>query len=284
MKVRKLDKQSKTKINAQNKGMVLFTLLCILLFYPPFFKGLFFQKEILITHILSFGLFIIYLVNKATRGEKIKLNTPFDYIGLLFIGAYILPIIFRQWADLREAVGLILRYTNFYVVYLMLKDYAGEEKYMNWILDIFILSGVVTAIIGLLGAGGYVNLQDVVLGNRISSTFQYPNTLAAFLMTLFFITIAKQIKADLLWEKTLYGIVGFIMVFTFISTYSRTAWVLFPIFAIGYFLIAPKTAKADILLYYVGVATPSILLLQPFSKYTSNIEGRSPKAVLLSVL
>ena len=197
MKVRKLDKQSKTKINAQNKGMVLFTLLCILLFYPPFFKGLFFQKEILITHILSFGLFIIYLVNKATRGEKIKLNTPFDYIGLLFIGAYILPIIFRQWADLREAMGLILRYTNFYVVYLMLKDYAGEEKYMNWILDIFILSGVVTAIIGLLGAGGYVNLQDVVLGNRISSTFQYPNTLAAFLMTLFFITIAKQIKRDL---------------------------------------------------------------------------------------
>lgn len=236
------------------------------------------------THILSFGLFIIYLVNKVTRGEKLTFNNPFDYIGLFFILAYILPITFKQWANLRDAIGLVLRYANFFVIYLMVKEYATEEKYKNWILDIFILSGVGAAIIGLLGAAGYVHLQDVVLGNRISSTFQYPNTLAAFLMTLFFITTGKQIKEEKLWKKNLYGTAGFIMVFTFVFTYSRAAWILFPLFAIGYLLVIPRALKINTLLYYIAVAVPTGLLLQPFSKYTNNIEGGSPKALITILL
>lgn len=275
-------KHNKNQI--QEKGIITFILLGILLFYPPFFKGLFFQKEILMTHILSFGLFIIYLVNKITKGEKIEFNNPFDYIGLLFILAYILPIIFNQWANLRDALGLVLRYANFYVVYLMVKEYAREEKYKNWILNIFIISGVGTAIIGLLGAAGYVHLQDVVLGNRISSTFQYPNTLAAFLMTLFFITTGKLMKTEEIYKKILYGIAGFIMLFTFVFTYSRAAWVLFPIFAIGYLIIIPKEYKIRTLLHYITIGIPIVLLLQPFSKYTTNIESGSPKAIMVILL
>ncbi|SDJ85584.1 O-antigen ligase family protein [Natronincola ferrireducens] len=268
----------------EGKSLILFTLLAILLFYPPFFRGLFFQKEILITHILSFGLFTIYLINKVTKGEKISFNNPFDYIGLFFIVAYILPIVFRQWADLRGAIGLVLRYTNFFVVYLMVKEYAVEEKYKNWIVDIFILSGVGTAIIGLLGGAGYVTLQDVVLGNRISSTFQYPNTLAAFMMTLFFITAGKQAIENNNWKRNLYATAGFVMAFTFIFTYSRTAWVIFPIFALIYLVILPSMERVKTIFYYIAVIVPSLLLLQPFSSYTTNIEDKSPRAVLTVVI
>ncbi|SNS43765.1 O-Antigen ligase [Anaerovirgula multivorans] len=289
MKAKELKKKNKSIENklpsqAKGKGMIVFALLCILLFYPPFFKGLFFEKEILFTHILSFGLFIIYLTNKITKGEKITFNSPFDYIGVFFIIAYLFPIVFKQWANLRDAIGVTLRYANFFVVYLMVKEYAQEEKYKNWILDVFITSGVGTAIIGLLGAAGYVKLQDVVLGNRISSTFQYPNTLAAFLMTLFFITTGKQALEEKLWKKNLYAAAGFIMVFTFIFTYSRTAWVLFPIFAILYLGIIPSAMRIKTIFYYIAVGLPSLLLLQPFTNYTSNIEEKSPRAVLVVVI
>lgn len=289
LKTKELKKKNKSIENklpsqAKGKGMIVFTLLCMLLFFPPFFKGLFFENEILITHILSFGLFIIYLTNKITKGEKIAFNSPFDYIGVFFIIAYLFPIVFKQWADLRDAIGVTLRHANFFVVYLMVKEYAQEEKHKNWMLDVFITSGVGIAIIGLLGAAGYVNLQDVVLGNRISSTFQYPNTLAAFLMTLFFVTTGKQALEEKLWKKNLYAAAGFIMAFTFIFTYSRTAWVMLPVFAIAYLAILPSENRLKTLFYYIAVGLPSLLLLQPFSSYTSNIEEQSPKAVLIVVL
>ncbi|AKL93652.1 O-antigen polymerase [Clostridium aceticum] len=286
MKTKELKKKNNViekerSVAGKSKGIVVFTLLCILLFYPPFFRGLFFQKEILMTHILSFGLFIIYLINKTTKGEKVTLDSPFDYIGMFFIVAYILPIVFRQWADLREAIGLVLRYVNFFVVYLMVKDYAKEERYKNYMLDVFILSGTLTALIGLLGAAGYVNLPDVVLGgNRISSTFQYPNTLAAFLMTLFFITAEKQVSVEKLWRKNLYATAGFLMIFTFIFTYSRVAWMIFPIFAVVYLIILPAVVRLKVLFYYIAAGLTSLLLLQPFNNYITNVEDKSSMAVI----
>ena len=48
---------------------IIFFSLCILIFYPPFFRGLFFQKELLITHMLSFFLGAIWLYTKRNIKE-----------------------------------------------------------------------------------------------------------------------------------------------------------------------------------------------------------------------
>ncbi|QUH25051.1 O-antigen ligase family protein [Serpentinicella alkaliphila] len=287
MKTRVLSKNNKIReeVTPKSKGLIIFTLLCIVIFYPPFFKGLFFEKEILMTHIISFLLFSIYLANKLLNGEKLKIDSPFDIIGVLLIIAYILPIATLKWANLRVAIGYVLRYINFFVIYLMIKDYVNEKKYKNIIIDVIICSGVVTATIGLLAIAGYVNYTDAVLtGNRISSTFQYPNTLAAFMMTLFFLSATMQSIEEKLWKKNLYAISGYIMLLTFIFTYSRAAWLLFPIFALLYFLVIRGEDRIKVLLYLITVGISNLVILQPFMSQTNSVIDKNIKSIATVLL
>ncbi|SCX77514.1 O-antigen ligase family protein [Alkaliphilus peptidifermentans] len=275
-------KREMSKKDNKTFGLVIFSLLCVLIFYPPFFRGLFFPRATLITHILSFSLFLSYLIYKRLQDEKIELTSVFDYIGLLLIIAYALPIIFGQWANLRDAIGELLRYINVFVVYLMVKDFAKEEKYKKAILNTLVASGVAVSLIGLLAAFGYFSLADAVLGNRISSTFQYPNTLAAFTMTLFFIAFYLLNESNKTWQKTLYSVSGFIMFFTFIFTFSRGAWLLFPIFALAFIILLPGKARINGILYLIIVGVPSLIAMQPFTTILSN-DGASLKGLLIFI-
>ncbi|WP_041720197.1 O-antigen ligase family protein [Alkaliphilus metalliredigens] len=277
--------KTKAGVTKQSKrqSVLLFILLGVLVFYPPFFRGLFFERERLLTHALSFGLFMTYLMDQIIKGEKIDVNSPFDYIGGLLIFAYVLPVVFFQWANLREAVGMILWQVNLFVVYFMVKEYAQEEKYRRWILDIVLLSGVITAIVGILGAVGIVNLADVVLGNRIASTFQYPNTLAALMMALFFIVTGLQSQEENSWKKYFYATSGFLMIFTFIFTYSRAAWMMLPIFALLYIAFAPGKSRTDGIFYMIAVAVPNILILQPFTSSLSAEEANLGGIIIVAV-
>ena len=262
----------------------LLVLLSILIFILPFFRGLFFRKEMLLTHIASFLIFILYGMYKIKQKEKIKLDSTFGLIGLSFIVIYILPVIFGRRANLGSAIDMIIRQVNLFVIYLMVNDFSKEERYKKVILNVLIASGVVTAFIGILGATGYVHLPDVVLGNRIASTFQYPNTLAAFIMTLFFITLGLKSDTQKLWLRGIYAASGFIMLFTFIFTYSRAAWLLFPIFALIYLLVVPGKERLSTLFYYIAVGIPIVLTLQPFTKYLAVDTEKKAKALILVVV
>lgn len=275
------------KINRKNNKknttfeLVLMILLSILLFYPPFFRGLFvsFTKEVLMTHILSFGLFILYLIYKQVSKEKIILNSIVDYIGLFLIIAYTLPVIFGQWANLREAIGEIIRYANVFMIYLMVKDFAANEKYKKIMLTTLVASGVLVALVGLFSAIGFGELRDAVVGtNRISSTFQYPNTLAAYLGILFFISFALMNDCHNIWKKNGYALAGFIMFFTFVFTYSRAAWLLIPFFAVALIILITAQNRINAITYLASVGIPSLIAMQPFSKY---LGGESKGKALL---
>ncbi|KAB3534746.1 hypothetical protein F8154_08465 [Alkaliphilus pronyensis] len=271
------------KNNHKTLQLVLFSLLCVLVFYPPFFRGLFFTGAILGTHIFSLLLFIGFLVYKKLNNEKIVLNSIFDYIGLLLIVAYALPIIFGQWGNLRDAIGELLKYINVFLVYLMIKDFTNDSKSREVVLNVLVISGVLVSLIGLVTAFGYLDLQDAVLGNRIASTFQYPNTLAAFTMTLFFLTVCLIEKSDKAWQKGLYATSGFIMLFTFIFTYSRGAWLLFPIFSLLCILVLPSRARVNTILYFITVTIPIITILQPFTNILNNEEGTARGLIFFAI-
>lgn len=76
------------KIKKKNKTfeLSLMIILSMFLFYPPFFRGLFisFTKEVLMTHILSFCLFMTYLIYKQISKEKIIFDSIVNYIAFFF--------------------------------------------------------------------------------------------------------------------------------------------------------------------------------------------------------
>lgn len=260
------------KIKKKNKTFELFLMiiLSMFLFYPPFFRGLFisFSKEVLMTHILSFCLFMTYLIFKQISKEKIIFDSIVDYIVLFLIVAYTLPVVFAQWVNLRESIGEIIRYANIFMLYLILKDFIVKEKYKNIILTTLVVSGVFIALTGLFSAMGFGGLTDAVLsGNRISSTFQYPNTLAAYVGTLFFINFALMNESKEKWKKAGYATAGFILFFTFIFTYSRAAWLLMPLFALALIVLLKGKSRINAIAYLVTVTIPTLVVMQPFTKF-----------------
>lgn len=279
----KTQKQYQKEIS--NKGIVdkvIFSLLCILIIGAPLFRGLFFEKEIMISNIFAFSIFVLFLYNKHKKGESLTIfNSPYDYIGLLFIVAYILPIITFQWANLRDAIDILIRYTVYYGIYLMIKDMVQSEKYKDYFVKVLILGSLVVAFIGIFGAAGYINLDDVIMGNRISSTFQYPNTLAALMMAMFFLVTGSIHKSEKYIEKIVYGASGFVMLFTFIFTYSRGAWLLFPVFAVLYLIFVSGKDRIASILYFIAALVPNVLVLQPFTSQLGIEAETKPKALLV---
>lgn len=277
------------QIEQQRNGKVLaeqliFVLVSILIIGAPLFRGLFFQKEIMLSNIFIFGIFTVFVLTKSKRKEKLIIfNSPYDYIGLMFIVAYTLPIITFQWANLRDAIDILIRYTTYYAIYLMVKDLVQDEKYRGYFTKVLMLGSLIVAMIGILGAAGYIKLDDVIMGNRISSTFQYPNTLAALMMSIVFLINGSIHQSGKYIEKLIYGIVGFIMLFTFIFTYSRAAWLLFPIFAVLYLVFLPSKDRIDSILYFIAALIPNVLVLQPFTSRLAIEAETKPKAFLVFV-
>lgn len=264
---------------------IIFALLSILIIGAPLFQGLFFQKEIMISNIFAFAIFVVFLLNKKRNKEKLTIfNSPYDYIGLLFIIAYLLPIIFFQWASLRDAIDILIRYTTYYAIYLMVKDMTQFERYKEYFTKVLILGSLVVAFIGIFGATGYIKLEDVIMGNRISSTFQYPNTLAALMMAMFFLVNGSIHKAEKYIEKLIYGAAGFVMLFTFIFTYSRAAWLLFPIFALLYLVFISGKDRIASILYFIAALVPNILVLQPFTSQLAIEADTKPKALIVFLI
>ncbi|MBN4062955.1 MAG: hypothetical protein COA82_12455 [Alkaliphilus sp.] len=256
-------------VKAESKllKLAVFMLLSVFLFMLPFYRGLYFQGEIMIAHIVSLFLFIMHIISKMINKKKIELVSHTDYVAILLIIAYLLPIIFFRWANLRDSVGMVLWSINTFIIYLMVKDYSKDELYKKLILNAILASGVAVISIGLLASFGYVEYADAFMGNRISSTFQYPNTLAAYTMMLFFITFGMMKEEKKYWLKTIYAVVGFLMFFVFVFTYSRAAWLIFPFIAFVYFIAIPYKAKAQAIFYVISVLVPTIGLMQPFTRY-----------------
>lgn len=281
---------SKTKVSKNIKSntimdKVIFALISILIIGAPLFQGLFFEREILISNIVAFGIFVLFLFNKNKKKEKLTMfNSPYDYIGLLFIVAYLLPIVTFQWANLREAIDILIRYTVYYSIYLMIKDMVQVEKYKEYFSKVLILGSLIVAFIAVLGAAGYVTLDDVIMGNRLASTFQYPNTLAALMMAMFFLTTGAIHKSEKYIEKMIYGASGFVMLFTFIFTYSRGAWLLFPVFALLYLLFIPNKERISSILYFITALIPNVLVLQPFTSQLALDAETKPKALIVFII
>ena len=242
-------------------------MLAVLLVLLPFFRGLFFTQEILLTHIVSFTLYLVYLFTKYQKKEELPIGSLLDLSVILMVLAYILPVIFGQWANLRDAWSEVIKYVNFFVIYTMVRDYASQERYKQIILSALVFSGVIVALIGLFSAMGFGQLKDAVLGgNRIASTFQYPNTLAAYLGTLIFLSFGLMERTDEAWKKVILVSAGFIMLLTFILTYSRAAWLLLPIFIIGLFILLTKESRMFFLIYLLSIGSAVIAVLQPLAR------------------
>lgn len=279
-------KQYKLQFNIVNfLRIILIAGLAILIFYPPYARGLFFDKELLPFHIISFSLFILFWIYKLLNKDYAVFKTPLDYAAAGMVVVYLLPIAFTQAANVRTALGELLKYCNYFAVYLMIRDTVKSKKALYILLNIVLASAVGLALIGIDAAAGekaariiekVVNILPGVeykifgayVGGRINSMLQYPNTLASYLLAAFILSTGLTIyHKNGVW-KHLYTGASFVLLLTFIFTYSRGAWLMLPLVYILFILLLWNVYHAMEGILYGGAAGVLALAATPlFYKY-----------------
>lgn len=281
-KTNKSDKNTKTKLKAvKNEKLItrmrafLIAAMAIIIFYPPYLQGLFFEKHILPTGIFVFAVFIIFLVYKWLKKDFAFLKTPIEYIALAFVAVYFISIF--NAVHTRSAIIEWLKYCMYFAVFYMITELAHDLKTKLLFLWTIIASAVGVSIIGLDSANGgkFVGVLNKIfnifgykgdmffglfVSNRINSTLQYPNALASYVMAVFFLTIGMLMVQKKWWQKAITGACSFILFVTFILTYSRGAQILFPVALVIFFLAMPKGNRIKAVTHVILIVVPAAVI------------------------
>ena len=105
--------------------MVSFVFLGILIFYPPFFRGLFFNEDMFLYHIITALVFILIWANKIYQKDYTFLKTPLDWAIFAYAGVYLLSLIGAV-----HPAGLlwIFKVLNYFMVFWMITQVVKNFK------------------------------------------------------------------------------------------------------------------------------------------------------------
>lgn len=261
---------------------IVFWGLCLLLFIGPYFRGLFFETESLPVQVFSFSLALIWIIYK-TKDKNYKLiKSSIDILVLGLTLMYFVSIVYG--VNTRLAIIEALKYGNYFVIYILARDLISDEKHQKYLLNTIVLSAVGIALVGIGSAIGTWEYNGAVLSNRISSTFQYPNTLASYLAAVFILIIGLIIMEDNKKIKALYGAISSLMLFTFILTYSRGMWLILPILLILLFFTMRNRRKLEIIVYTTTNVVSAIPLAFLFTARLANGSGTGLWLIVIGLM
>ncbi|SDY66687.1 O-Antigen ligase [Proteiniborus ethanoligenes] len=248
---------------------IVFWGICLLLFIGPYFRGLFFETEFLPAGIYTFSLALIWMISKYKDKDYKLIRSSIDILVLGLTLMYFVSIIYG--VNTRLAILEALKYGNYFAIYIIGRDLISDEKHQKYLLNTIVISAIGIALVGIGSAIGTWEYNGAVIGGRISSTFQYPNTLASYLAAVFILTIGLIIMTENNKLKALYGASSSLMLFTFILTYSRGMWLILPALLLILFITIPNRRKLETIIYIITSAIISIPLAFLFNSKLSTM-------------
>ncbi|SMB98146.1 Tfp pilus assembly protein PilF [Thermanaeromonas toyohensis ToBE] len=233
-----------------------FSALLLLLFYPPFFRGLFFPVEQRWTLILATLAFVLTWLWKFSRREVGFLKSPLDYATLAMVMVYILSSL--QPASRHLALAEVSKVTLYFLVFWLIVQLNRNQLTTSWILHSLYGAGIGVSLAGLLTATGIIYIKDGFVGGRIYSTLQYPNALAAYLMGISFLGFYLWGRAGNL-PRLFYAAGNYLLLMVFLGTGSRGAYLVYPSTLTLYFLLTPKGSRLGFLAHLVATSVCALV-------------------------
>lgn len=242
-----------------NKENIMYVIYLALIVLPLYFKGAYFENAYL-PFIIGVSILFMFHIKSRYKGSKLGLiqnDSDLFLIGLVLLYS----LTFFYGVNKRASLIEFSKYAGYMAVFFLSRDIGKDSKKRNITIDIIILAGIVVSIIGMGSMIGTWEYTDAYMGTRLASTFQYPNTLAAYASALYFLAMGKAILEENKWKLFLYG--GSLTVFfsTVIFTASRGMWLLFPVILLAYFIIINKKDKVTLFFY----SLLNLILAVPFS-------------------
>lgn len=279
-------KRKKTKQIAKNEPrmprwlpLVTFVALGILIFYPPFFRGLFFKEDMFIYHIFTAIVFTLIWIIKIYKKDYTLLRTPLDWAIIAYAGAYLLSLIGAVHPG--EAFYGFLKTLNYFMVFWMVTQVVKNYHTYEIILKILLAAGTGVAVIGILAATGYSNYPSAFDGRHIMSTLQYHNTTAAYLGVLSFVGITLWILEKSFYKRIIYSFATFLMVLVTLTAISKGAWLIFIIGGILLLIGMPGIYRLKAI-YSLGLTLITAIIIN--TKFLPIITGEGSTGGLLYIL
>lgn len=237
-------KQQKRKAKSQNSRifnkfyvygrLALLIAVAILLFYPPYFRGLFFAAEMLATNLATSAVFLLWCITSLRKKDAAVRMGPLDWLVLGYAAMYCISIIGA--VDTRQAMSGALKALNYGLIYFLVAQITLDFKiFKNW-LAVLYASSVGVALIGIGCAAGYVNYPAGFDGRNITSTLQYVNATSAYMAIMSIIGITLALNAEKTWLQVLYSFTASLLILVSVNAASKGAWVIF-VLALFLFLV-----------------------------------------------
>jgi tetratricopeptide (TPR) repeat protein len=185
-----------------------------------------------------------------------------------YAAAYLLAVIGAVHPG--EAFYGFLRALNYLVIYAVVIYFVKKRQGENLILKIIFAAGTGVALIGILAASGYSDYPGAFDGRAINSTLQYANSTAAYLATITIIGLTLFLLAESRWQRFIYTISVFLMVFVVLTTYSKGAWLIFVIgVALLFALIPGLYRKLAVLYIFILTFTAGLISHNQFALFAA---------------
>ncbi len=266
------------------KHAVAFWGLAILLFLPPYFRGLFFQPEQERALIFATIIFWVAWLWKWSKRDHDFLSHPLDYFVLAFPAVYLLSAF--QAVNYGLAVAEVVKTTLYFLVFWLASRLVRSEKDIVTLLHVIYISAIGVALAGLATATGVIHIHDGFLNGRIYSTFQYPNALASYLVAVIFIGLylwrragllelggvsggvtGKGIPAWLSWNNInqyLYAAGNFLLFAVLLGTKSQGGLLVFSLVFLLFLIGLPKGNRIPVIFHFVFVCILSFVSIWQF--------------------
>lgn len=201
--------------------------LVVLLFFPPFLRGLFFVPELLLTHQLAAAIFLAFVLDRGIKREPVSFSHPLDWLLLGLFMAYLVSC--SVAVNMRGAVGEALKYLNYFLIYFMVSRSVLTERATNYLLHVIFAGAVGVAVVGLFSATGHLNYPGAWTGTHISSTLQYRNALAGYLVAAQVVGFTLWLRARNPLHQTLLALGSLLTLTVLLLSQSRGGWIVYPL-------------------------------------------------------
>lgn len=286
----KRKRRTVTRNQKEHKGKsllssIVYIGLYLILFYPPYFRGLFFTREQLLTHLFSFTIFGLWWFEKRKRGEYSFFHCKAEYIIIGFVIAYFASIFIS--VNVRNAIGGFLKVSNYFLLYWLVADIVWKShRHVDKFLNIMLLSAFGVALIGIGSAAGTWQYTGALVGGRIASTLQYPNTTAVYMISLLMVSLAQWVlqNTNEIYSY-IYGAASYVLFITFLFTQSRGALLVLPLALVALFYLLPKGFRVKCACATFNVLVVTVITAPLFAKALRQGTGVFVwSAVILGVL
>lgn len=254
MKKKKMREVSKRKVNLKFL-LIIFTLIPV--FFSGLFQGGYFTWEAYGTFLLSLPAIFLFFYLKIVNKESI-VKSGADKGLFIFLAVAFLSLFFTVYfhATLTEFYKVLIYVVLFYIIL----NSVTTQKDLNFVLNSVLVLSLILALLGIFAYFGYkfhltgaffdfLSRRGLTQGARISSTLQYANTFAAFLILPIFISFSYFVHHKRNFLKIIYGIFTLLFLFALLLTESRGGIIAFFAVLVLYFILTQGKDRKQGLMY-----------------------------------